>query len=270
MFIDIALNITDKQFSREGAANVMQRSRESRVVPILVGLDPPSSRECIDLAREYNTVCTVGIHPTSSVQYTDVGALLPYIGEDVVVAVGECGLDYDRLEFADKASQRKVFEAQLDLRGECYYLHSRGCHRDFMEMISDYSMRGVVHSFTGDLEEAEELIRKGLYIGVNGCSVKTAEGVETLRSLPLSSLVIETDSPYCRIKKSYAGFEYVRTDFRDPKILRKRSEPCCVVQMAEVVSAVAGIDYETVVDTVLCNTVALFGDRLGRCLPKWE
>lgn len=272
MFIDIAVNITDKQFSgsKDTVREVMERSRESKVMPILIGLDRISSRACMDIAREYGTVSTVGIHPTESSRYSSVDDLIPLIDDDTVVAIGECGLDYDRLMLADKESQRRLFRAQLDLDGDCYFLHSRACHRDFMEMVCDYRIRGVVHSFTGTLEEAEELIRKGYFIGVNGCSVKTADGIETLRNLPLESLLIETDSPYCRIRKSYAGFEHINTDPKEPKVLKKRNEPCCVMQMAEVISNVTGKEYDTVVKTVLDNTLSLYGSKPRGLMAGWE
>lgn len=268
MLIDIALNITDRQFKGE-VSEVMSRSKDKKVMPILIGLDSHSSKLCIEIAKEYKTVSTVGIHPTSS-KCCNIEDIVPYINEDVVVAVGECGLDYDRLVFADKESQKKTFRAQLDLGGECYFLHSRSCHRDFIEMVSDYRINGVVHSFTGSLEEAKELIKRGFYIGLNGCSVKTPEGMELLNELPLESLLIETDSPYCKIRKSYAAFKYVKTNFSDPKILKKRNEPCCVTQMVEVISGATGQDYDFIAEMMLENTIRLYGDKLRKMIPNWK
>lgn len=272
MLIDIAVNITDSQLSRnqEMLDQVIERAMKSNVMPIFIGLDYETSRKCVELASRYRTVATVGIHPTSSQGCFDVSGIEHLMNEDMVVAVGECGLDYDRLEFADVASQKRVFRSQLDLNGDCYFFHSRSSHRDFMEMIGDYSPRGVVHSFTGTHQEAEELISKGLYIGINGCSVKTDEGIEVLKGLPMESILVETDSPYCKIRKSYAGSKYVTGCFDGQKALRRRNEPSCVVQVAEIISKVKGVEYDVVVGALMNNTVSLYGDRVRRIAESWE
>ncbi|KMV66383.1 Mg-dependent DNase [Encephalitozoon cuniculi EcunIII-L] len=271
MLIDIAVNITDKLLAKDenSVEEVIRRCKDSKVLPIFTGLDHQTSKICMNLAKKYKTVSTAGIHPTSSSRYSNIDEIVPLVNDETVVAIGECGLDYDRLEFADKVSQKRIFRSQLDLGGSCYFFHSRSCHRDFMEIVSDYRIRGVVHSFTGSIEEARELIKKGLFIGINGCSVKTLEGIEVVRSLPLESLLIETDSPYCKIRRSYAGFEYVTTDFSQQKALKKKNEPCCVVQMAEVVSNATGKDYDLVVETILDNTIGLYGDVLKKSVERW-
>ncbi|ADM11155.1 TatD deoxyribonuclease-like protein [Encephalitozoon intestinalis ATCC 50506] len=271
MFIDIAVNITDKLLARDESSveEVIRRCKDSKVLPIFIGLDHQTSQTSINLARKYKTISTVGIHPTSSSKYKNIDEIIPLIEEDAVVAIGECGLDYDRLEFADKISQKRIFRSQLDLEGDCYFLHSRSCHRDFMEIVSDYRLRGVVHSFTGSIEEAEELIKKGFFIGINGCSAKTSEGIDVIKNLPLDSLLIETDSPYCKIRKSYAGFEYVTTDFSSLKVLKKKNEPCCVVQVAEIISNATEKDFNLVVETVFSNTIKLYGDVVRKSAEEW-
>ena len=62
---------------------------------------------------------------------------------------------------------------------------------------------GVVHSFTGSKQELEALCDMGLYIGVNGCSMKTAENLEVVKQVPMERLMIETDCPYCDIRNSH-------------------------------------------------------------------
>lgn len=96
-----------------------------------------------------------------------------------IVAVGECGLDYDRFEFADKESQLLAFEPHFKLT-EKYnlpmYLHSRATGSEFIDIIAANRHRfptGVVHSFTGDLEEMQKICELDLFIGINGCSMKT-------------------------------------------------------------------------------------------------
>lgn len=178
-----------------------------------------------------------------------------------VVAIGECGLDYDRLEFADKESQHLAFEPHFKLTEKHnlpMYLHSRATGDEFASIIRANRHRfptGVVHSFTGDLSEMEQLVEMGLFIGVNGCSMKTEQNCEVVKSVPLDRLMIETDCPYCDIRNSHASAQHVKTKFPrkakdkyDPSneeapfaVVRDRNEPCTIVQVVEVVAALKGI-----------------------------
>ncbi|KAL8365108.1 hypothetical protein RB595_004093 [Gaeumannomyces hyphopodioides] len=152
-----------------------------------------------------------------------------------LVAFGEFGLDYDRLHFCPKSLQRHSFAAQLDLVASLaspppsasspdpplalpLFLHSRAAHRDFVSALTAaFGPRlerlprgGVVHSFTGTAEEARELTTDlGLYVGVNGCSFKTADNCDVVRALPLDRLMIETDGPWCEVRPSHEGWKYL-------------------------------------------------------------
>lgn len=103
--------------------------------------------------------------------------------KEKIVAVGECGLDYDRFHFSSKQEQLKAFPIHFDW-AEKYnlpmYLHSRNCKQDFLSIVKknrDKFKTGVVHSYTGDEEELKELLEMGLYIGINGCSLKTEQNL---------------------------------------------------------------------------------------------
>jgi TatD DNase family protein len=136
-----------------------------------------------------------------------------------------------------------------------------------MESICDYKVAGVVHSFTGTAEEAMELIGRNLFIGINGCSLKTEEGMEVVKSIPESSIVIETDSPYCKIRKSHASYTFVETPFTE---LKRRNEPCCVVQVAEVLSRIKEVGLDDLAGTLLSNTVSLYGGKLEEIVASWR
>ncbi len=157
-----------------------------------------------------------------------------------IVALGEMGLDYDRLEYSDKETQIKCvsawncckdscltrcvdryFDLQLNMTRECplpLFLHMRSACTDFMgkchcvilvltrvkvlnltrctEIISRHRTsikQAVVHSFTGTMEEMKVLTSlPELYIGINGCSLRTEESVEVVKQIPLDRLLIET------------------------------------------------------------------------------
>jgi TatD DNase family protein len=161
---------------------------------------------------------TVGVHPCSSQQFDKHPkghqAALASLKDLAIkardngtaVAFGEIGLDYDRLFLAPKDTQLKYFEAQLDLATELHmplFLHSRACSEDFERLLKSrldrLPKRGLVHSFTGTVEEMQRLVDMGFDIGINGCSMKTEENVSVVKEVPLERLQIETDGPWVRI-----------------------------------------------------------------------
>ncbi|KAF9763943.1 putative deoxyribonuclease TATDN1 like protein [Nosema granulosis] len=266
MLVDIACNISSTQF--KDVDDIISRSRKASTIPIFVGVDYESSKTCLELAQTYSTLSFVGLHPTYSQDLHNLHKLfdLHNLHNQHIAAIGECGLDYLRTEFASASLQKKAFEAQLDWKGSHYFLHCRDSHRDFMEMISDYSFSGVVHSFTGSIEESQELIRRGLWIGINGCSLKDEDGIEMVKSLPVERLLIETDSPYCKVRKSYAGYKYISPRVEN-KILRKRNEPSCLDQILEAVSNIKEID--NLEEEIYKNSINFFGTKLEKIINKF-
>ena len=127
------------------------------------------------------------------------------------------------------------------------YLHSRATGGDFTKMVRenrDKFSTGVVHSFTGDAEELQEIIDLDLYIGINGCSMKTEENCEIVKQVPLDRIMLETDAPYCDIRNSHHSAQYVKTKFpkctrkkyKAEKVLKDRNEPCTMIQVLEAVA----------------------------------
>ena len=123
------------------------------------------------------------------------------------VAFGEIGLDYDRLYLTEKEPQLKYFEAQLDVAVRVQlplFLHSRAAGEDFERLLASRLVqlpkKGLVHSFTGTIEEMQRLVDLGLDIGINGCSMKTEKNLDVVRAVPLERLQIETDGPWvCQV-----------------------------------------------------------------------
>lgn len=139
-----------------------------------------------------------------------------------LVAFGEFGLDYDRLHYCSRTIQLHSFAAQLDLVASTkpqlpLFLHSRAAHRDFVSLLKEkfgeklerLEKGGVVHSFTGTIEEARELMDLGLYIGINGCSFKTEDNCEVVKQIGLDRMMLETDGPWCEIRPSHFGYKYL-------------------------------------------------------------
>lgn len=255
MFIDIACNITEKLFKPEKIDNIIKNCISSNTIPIFVGLDYESSIEALKYAEKYKTYSYAGIHPLHSQNAKNIEEIF-LTNNKRIIGIGECGLDYYRLQYSDKITQKNIFINQLDLNGDRYFLHSRNCHRDFIEIVSDYQIKGVVHSFTGAIEESNELIKKGFFIGINGCSLKDENGIEVVKSLPLENILIETDSPYCQLRKSYAGYKYCKNYDSKNKI----NEPSNVFQIAECISMIKNVDTDELKIVLENNSRMFFGD----------
>ena len=225
---------------------------------------------------------TIGVHPCrASEPFKNGGDLDDYFNKireilktdnHKYIAIGECGLDYDRFQFADKETQLKVFPKHFELTEEFnlpMYLHSRSTDGDFVKIIKENRQRfpgGVVHSFTGTKEELQEFIEMDLYIGVNGCSLKTQENLDVAKLIPLERLMIETDCPYCDIRNTHASSKFVKTKFpqvkkekySEDKLVKDRNEPCTIVQVIEVLAALYEIDEEQLCEIAWNNTLKMF------------
>jgi len=229
----------------------------------------------LDLAKGYDSMySTCGVHPTRSEgEEGELEGMYELVmGNNRVinpggkiVAVGELGLDYDRLEFSNKESQLSKLNEQLDMNERFIagkvdlplFLHSRSCGEDLYDILSSRRASwstGVVHSFDGTKELADKYLSLGLMIGVNGCSFRTPENLATIEGIPMDRLLIETDSPYCDIRSTHAGYKYVSTEFdcvKDKKwvegcMVKGRNEPCRIVQVAECLAGVKGVEVEDV------------------------
>ncbi|XP_064401484.1 deoxyribonuclease TATDN1-like isoform X2 [Halichondria panicea] len=259
--IDIGANLTDpvfqgmyrgKQAHPSDLEDVLARARETGVEKIIItGGTLKDSEGALTMAKTTEQLyCTVGCHPTrcgefegtagtSPEQYLEQLLTLVEENKSKVAAIGECGLDYDRLHFCDKPLQLKYFEKQFYLSektGLPLFLHCRNAFGDFIDIIERNRTRfsgGVVHSFTGTLPEAMCAIEHGLYIGINGCSLKTAENLEVVRAIPADKLMIETDAPWCEMRPTHASSKLIETSFPSKKkerwergvAVKSRNEP---------------------------------------------
>ncbi|KAH8119950.1 hypothetical protein DFH11DRAFT_1721846 [Phellopilus nigrolimitatus] len=314
-FIDIGVNLTDPVFrgmhhgrkKHEDDFDLMlERAKAAGVRSMIItGGSLKESQKALQIAQKYGLYATVGCHPTRSAEFASfeigpegyLSALDKTIAENLkgkgrVVAVGECGLDYDRLHFASKEVQKQYFKVQLSLAKKYHlplFLHSRAAHTDFVRILREEGfgndggrsvggMGGVVHSFTGKKEELQELVAMGFHISVNGCSMKTEDNLEVAKAIPSGKLMLETGAyaPWCSMTSTHASERHLNilpAALREVyfpsavkperhvmgKMVKGRNEPCSVGGVAWVMSRLhEGVSVERVAEHAWRNTVDLF------------
>lgn len=178
-----------------------------------------------------------------------------------VVAIGEVGLDYYHLDKENieeqKENQKKNFIQHLELAKELdkpVIIHCREAHEDVLEILkfqvgtsssqakTSFKFQGVVHSFSGRWNQAEEYFKLGFYISFNGLITFARDYDEVIKNAPLERLLIETDCPYLT-PVPYRG---------------KRNEPSYVKYVAEKIAEIKGISFEEVAETTTKNARKLF------------
>ncbi|KAG0062163.1 TatD DNase [Linnemannia elongata] len=302
--IDIGINLTDpmfrglyhgKQAHVDDLAQVLFRSKRAGVDRMIVTAGNLSDcKEALDLVKNQDGLfMTIGCHPTRCSEFEShpdgpegyFNALKAYLDnpetKGKVVAIGECGLDYDRLHFCPKETQQKYFERQFDLAESTrlpMFLHNRNTGEDFGKLVKQHRSKfthGVVHSFTGSVEEMQHYLDLGLYIGINGCSLKTEENLKVAVSVPLDRLMLETDGPWCDIRPTHASFKHLskmtpeqqamysppskkKEKFESGLMVKNRNEPCTMGQVLHVMADLHGMDPDTLADIVYKNTTKVF------------
>ena len=208
LLIDIGANLTNKRF-RDDLEKVLKAAKFNNVDAIvLTGTDEKSSHEALNLSKENPgyLYSTAGVHPHHANDWTPslnkTISKLAY--EKNVVAIGECGLDFNR-NFSTPENQADCFEAQLRIAVEKQmpvFLHERDAHHRFTEILGafiDDIPAAVVHCFTGNKDELETYLDLDCYIGITGwvCDERRGDALrEAVKYIPKNRIMIETDAPY--------------------------------------------------------------------------
>ncbi|KAF7320128.1 Deoxyribonuclease tatd [Mycena kentingensis (nom. inval.)] len=314
-YIDIGVNLSDpvftgkyhgKQKHQDDMESMLARARAAGVESMLItGTSLAESRRCAELAEQHGLYFTIGCHPTRSSEFEShkggsdayLAALDNLIAKYLkpgqtgrVVAIGECGLDYDRLHFASEPVQRKYFRLQLSLAKQHHlplFLHCRAAHADFVSILQEEGFAedggkavggkgGVVHSFTGSPEEALQLMDMGFYLSVNGCSLKTEDNLKAAKAMRPERILLETDAPWCSMTGGHASKQHLASlpqslreayfppstrpeNFVEGKAVKGRNEPCAIGGVAWVVHELHGVPLEKVAAKAYKNTIELFG-----------
>lgn len=193
------------------AESVIESAKAAGVTRLMcVGCTLEDSIKAVEMAERHENIwASIGLHPHEGSVYVDDDKALQKFRElalsPKVVAIGETGLDY-YYNHSPKDDQKKLLRFQLDLAVEHdlpLIFHVRDAFDDFWEIFDSYEsaswrIRGVIHSFTAHEKELDQILKRGLYVGLNGIVTftKNDEQIAAIKAVPLDRLVLETDAPY--------------------------------------------------------------------------
>jgi TatD DNase family protein len=256
--IDIGVNLLHKSFNADREDVVLRACKAGIVKMILTGTSEKNSVDSKVYAEKHPGVLysTAGVQPHDAKSFNQktVSVLENLAESKVVVAIGECGLDFNR-DFSPRPVQEKVFEAQIDLASRVkkpLFLHERDAHLRFAEILAanrNKFDKAVVHCFTGITGEARKYLDMGFYIGITGWICDERRGrqlIETVRSIPLDRLMIETDAPFL-IPRTMQGFQNM-----------SRNEPAFMTEVLGAISKATGKSKEDIAAAAFKNTMDFF------------
>jgi len=276
LLIDTHAHVNFNEF-KDDYKETIKRALDENIWMINVGAESKTSKRAVKMAEEYNegVYAAVGLHPShlveQDVEYEENGEIVKYKSKPEefdynfylnlaknkkVVGIGECGLDYFRTsDESFKEKQKEVFIKHLELAKEAnkpIIIHCRNAHDDLLKILrlAVKPPSGVMHFFTGNLEQAKKYIELGFYISFSGVitfSPKKGEIVgaydEIIKNIPLGKILPETDCPYVA-PVPHRG---------------KRNEPQYVKYVAHKIAELRGLSFEEVAEQTTINARKLFG-----------
>jgi len=245
-WIDIGVNLTNKRFDQDRDLLIRSAIDAGVTQMVVTGTNPAESQAAMALSKQYPGIlfATAGCHPhdAKSLNEGELCLLDSIARENAVVAIGECGLDFNR-NFSTPQQQISAFERQLELAAKLkkpVFLHERDAFDSQYQILKDYlpSLVGAVsHCFTGSREQLLAYLELGLHIGITGWICDERRGrplLEMVVEIPDERLLLETDAPYLT----------PRTLDKKPK--GGRNEPKFLPHIGQVVADARGQSVENV------------------------
>ena len=242
----------DARRFREDQEAVLAQMAPAGVRRIMnIGCDLASSHTSIALAEKHDFIyAAVGSHPddAASVDARLIETYRDLAKHPKVRAIGEIGLDY-YYEDVPREKQQEAFRLQLALAKELdmpVIIHQRDAYEDCLKLVDEFpGLRGVFHCFSGSVEYAKEVLKRGFYLGFTGViTFKNArKAVEVAEYAPLHRLLIETDCPYMA-PEPFRG---------------KRCDSTMLPKMAEKIAQLRGLPVAQIARITRENAMALFG-----------
>jgi len=266
-FFDIHTHVNFKAYD-EDRIEVIDRALSGGVWHTNVGTQIDTSKKAIEVSEQYEegVYATVGLHPvhtaksyldkqevggnagvTTRAEQFDFDAYKDLASHEKVVAIGECGLDYFRLEDGTKEVQSESFEAQIALANELkkpLMIHVREAYEDTIDMLEQLATVPFnIHFFAGDREIAKRFLDLGGTLSFTGVVTFTSDYDEVVQYVPLDRIMSETDAPYV-----------TPTPHRG-----KRNEPVHVQLVAQRIAEIKGLREDEVIPALFSNAATFFG-----------
>ena len=217
-------SLTDTHFHLEltdDIPSILKRAKDNNVSNFIIsGCDMKGIEEGLEIINKYpNIYLTIGLHPDEVKDFNQ--NTIPYLEKLIkenkkIIGIGEIGLDYYHNK-ENKEEQKSLFKAQLDLASKLdlpVVIHTRDAFQDTYDILKEYNLKGTIHCFSGPLENAKKYLKLGYLLGIGGVSTyKNTNLKETLKEIPLESIVLETDSPYL-------SPEPLRREVNEPKNIK--------------------------------------------------
>ena len=259
-YYDIGLNLFCRQFPQP--EKIIADAALAGVCCILTGTDRRENAQIDAFTRTHDVFGTAGIHPhnADSAKLDDIEQIGRFAAENKrIVAIGECGLDFDRM-FSTRENQIRCLEKHIVLAEKLsmpLFLHERSAAEEFIRRFKkhpDICKKSVVHCFTGDKKTLEQYLSMGFSIGITGWICDERRGKElrqAVKLIPLDRILIETDAPYLT-PRNVPG-------------LGRTNVPQNIIYVAKELAHHMGIEEEELIENARKNTERLFRleERMG-------
>ncbi|MFT5680219.1 MAG: TatD DNase family protein [Myxococcota bacterium] len=259
MLIDIGVNLTNRRFDADRDAVIARALAAGVGHQVLTGTSLSASRAALALAKKHPGIltATAGVHPhdAKSFDAATLAALRELTAAPEVVAVGECGLDFNR-DFSPRPAQERAFAEQLALACEVglpVFLHERDAHDRFLAILAEHRdglVGGVVHCFTGSSEALTAYLDLGMHIGITGwvCDERRGRALRGLVGrIPVDRLMLETDAPFLTPRVTPSGVK-----------LPRRNEPAFLPHVAEAIAECTGRSVGEITEQTTATARAFF------------
>ncbi|MDR0915340.1 MAG: TatD family hydrolase [Endomicrobium sp.] len=254
MIIDTHMHLLDERFNIDRSL-VIARAKQVGISKFIeVTCEVKSWEQARKLAEdEYNIFMSLGIHPINACciqQYSYNNILQKMAKYHKCVAIGEIGLDYhDKPSYHEVLKQKLCFIQQLNIAlnlNKPVIIHCRDAYEDAINILSQYNMglKGVIHCFSGSLKYAQEFLKLGFLLGVDGPITYSTKLQYVISQISINNIVVETDSPYLVPNKH--------------KNHITRNEPCYITSIIEQIAKIKNISYHTVLKHTTNNALKLF------------
>ena len=277
MFFDSHTHLNLAAFDKD-RKEIIEKTLEQGVFVINIGTCYETSKKAIEIAQQYeNCWATIGLHPSHVIPMKiDKDELLMHNDENIskaevfneefesllkkpkVVAIGECGLDYSYLKDFSENDQKKYkemeeeeFRKQIQVAKKynlSLSLHVRDLYEEALIILEDegYKNEAVFHFFTGNVNQAQKILKRGFYLGFSGIITYSETIDQVIKDTPLEKILIETDAPYV------APIPY-RGD---------RNEPIYVKEVAKKIAQIKKLPLKEIEEATFKNTLRLFKIKL--------